>query len=136
MKRFLLDTDTCIYLINRRPRYDVILDHVEGKSYGDVVVSSITFAELMYGIAKSRFQRQNRRTARLFFAHFPILPFDQAAAEAYGQIRAGLETRGSPIGPLDTLIAAHAVSVGAAIVTNNTKEFSRVPGLGVENWSK
>lgn len=136
MKRFLLDSDTCIYLINRRPGYDVILDRAEGKSYGDILVSSITFAELMYGIAKSRFQRQNQRAARLFFAHFPILPFDQAAAEAYGQIRAGLETRGSPIGPLDTLIAAHAVSVGAVIVTNNTKEFSRVPGLGVENWSR
>jgi tRNA(fMet)-specific endonuclease VapC len=136
VKRFLLDTDTCIYLLNRRPGYDVILDHVEGKSYGDVAVSSITFAELMYGIAKSRFQRQNQRAARLFFAHFPTLPFDQAAAEAYGQIRARLETRDSPIGPLDTLIAAHAVSVGAVVVTNNTKEFSRVPGLGVENWSK
>ncbi len=136
MKRFLLDTDTCIYLTNRRPGYEVILDHVEGKSYGDVVVSSITFAELMYGIAKSRFQKLNQRAARVFFAHFPILPFDQAAAEAYGQIRARLETRGSPIGPLDTLIAAHAVSVGAVIVTNNTKEFSRVENLAVENWSK
>jgi len=136
VKRFLLDTDTCIYLINRRPGYEFILKHVGGKSYGDVVVSSITFAELMYGIAKSRFQKQNQRAAHLFFAHFPILPFDQAAAEAYGRIRVRLETRGSPIGPLDTLIAAHAVSVGAVIVTNNTKKFSRVENLAVENWSK
>lgn len=90
----------------------------------------------MYGILKSRFQKQNQRAAHLFFAHFPILPFDQAAAEAYGWIRVRLETRGSPIGPLDTLIAAHAVSVGAVIVTNNTKEFSRVENLAVENWSK
>lgn len=123
-------------MIDRRPGYEFILKHVGEKSYGDVVVSSITFAELMYGILKSRFQKQNQRAAHLFFAHFPILPFDQAAAEAYGWIRVRLETRGSPIGPLDTLIAAHAVSVGAVIVTNNTKEFSRVENLAVENWSK
>jgi tRNA(fMet)-specific endonuclease VapC len=136
VNRYLLDTDTCIYLVNRKPGFESILRRIEGKAYGEVVISSITFAELMYGVAKSRFQKQNQRAAHVFFAHFPILPFDEAAAEAYGPLRAKLESQGKPIGPLDTLIAAHALSIEAAVVTNNVREFSRVVGLSVENWSK
>jgi len=136
VSRFLLDTDTCIFLINRRSGYESILRHMEGKSYGEIVISSVTYAELMYGIAKSRFRKQNQRAAKLFFPQFPILPFDQAAAETYGEVRAALEAGGAPIGPLDTLIAAHALSVGAVVVTNNVKEFSRVRRLKTENWTR
>ena len=132
--RYLLDTDTCIYLINRRPGYERVLSRFESLNYGDVLISSITAAELQFGIAKSRLGVQNSNRYALFIARFEIAPFDEDCTVCYGQIRATLEASGQPIGPLGTLIAAHALSLEATLVTNNVREFGRVKGLLVENW--
>jgi len=98
-----------------------------------VAVSSITGAELAFGVAKSGSQR-NREALEKFLAPLEVLPFDVAAMHTYGPLRAELQRRGQPIGSLDTLIAAHALALGATLVTNNLEEFSRVPGLVCENW--
>ena len=131
---YLLDTDACIYLINRRTGHEHLLAHVEKLEYGEVLISSISTAELEYGIAKSRRGAENRNRFELFIARFEISPFDNRAASTYGPLRAALEASGTPIGPLDTLIAAHALSLKATLITNNVREFSRVEKLNVENW--
>jgi tRNA(fMet)-specific endonuclease VapC len=128
---YLLDTNICIYIINRRPPQ--VLAHFEGLRYGQVAVSSITGAELAFGVAKSGSHR-NREALEKFLAPLEVLPFDAAAMRAYGPLRAELQRLGRPIGSLDTLIAAHALSLGATLVTNNVGEFSRVPSLVCENW--
>ncbi len=133
--RYLLDTNICIYLINRRPLHEAVLRHMDGMLYGDILLSSVTIAELRYGVAKSAKPEQNREKFEGFIERFDIVDFDDAAAAAYGNIRAGLEIAGTPIGPLDTMIAAHAVSLQCALVTNNVREFERVPGLLIENWA-
>ncbi len=97
-------------------------------------MSAITLAELRCGIAASQRRAVNLAKLELFLAIFEIAPFDAPAATAYGSLRAQLQARGTPIGPLDTLIAAHALALGATVVTNNVREFGRVPGLKVENW--
>jgi len=131
---YMLDTDTCIYLVNRRPGYERVLSRMNGLRYGDVYLSSISLAELRYGVAKSQHQDKNRDRLEGFLARFDERDFDERAAKAYGVIRAQLESQGTPIGPLDTLLAAHALSLGTTMVTNNGREFSRVSGLVVENW--
>ena len=131
---YLLDTDTCIYLINRRAGYERLLTHVEALEYGDVLISSISAAELQFGVAKSKRGAENSNRYALFMARFEIAAFDEHAAAAYGPLRAALESGGTPIGPLDTLIAAHALQLSATLVTNNVREFGRVPKLRVENW--
>lgn len=90
-------------------------------------------AELAFGVAKSGSAR-NREALEMFLAPLTILPFDAPAVWAYGDLRADLERRGTPIGPLDTMIAAHALSQQALLVTNNTREFAKVPGLQLDNW--
>lgn len=130
----LLDTDVCIYLINRRPRHERLLDRIDGRAYGELLISAITLAELEFGVAKSARGAANRSRLELFLARFEIAPFDTRAAAAYGPLRAALEDKGTPIGPLDTQIAAHALALGAVLVTHNVREFGRVPGLTVENW--
>ena len=127
----LLDTSICIYIINRRPPQ--VRAHFEGLRYGDVAVSSITGAELAFGVAKSGSAR-NREALEKFLAPLEVLPFDSAAMYAYGALRADLQARGQPIGALDTMIAAHALALGATLVTNSLAEFNRVPGLTCENW--
>lgn len=127
----LLDTNICVYIINRRPAN--VRAHFECLRYGDVAVSSITGAELAFGVAKSGSAR-NRDALEKFLAPLEVLPFDAAAMYAYGTLRAQLQARGQAIGALDTLIAAHALSLGAMLVTNNLAEFGRVPGLTCENW--
>ncbi len=127
----LLDTNICIYIINKRPPQ--VAAHFEGLVYGDVAVSSITGAELAFGVAKSGSAR-NQGALEKFLAPLEVLPFDAAAMYAYGTLRAQLQARGQPIGALDTLIAAHALALGATLVTNNLAEFRRVPGLACENW--
>ena len=127
----LLDTNICIYIINKRPPQ--VAAHFEGLVYGDVAVSSITGAELAFGVAKSGSAR-NQDALEKFLAPLDVLPFDAAAMYAYGTLRAQLQARGQPIGALDTLIAAHARALGATLVTNNLAEFARVPGLACENW--
>lgn len=127
----LLDTNICIYIINKRPPQ--VAAHFEGLVYGDVAVSSITGAELAFGVAKSGSAR-NQDALEKFLAPLEVLPFDAAAMYAYGTLRAQLQARGLPIGALDMLIAAHALALGATLVTNNLAEFARVPGLACENW--
>jgi len=102
----------------------------------DVGISSITLSELEYGVAKSQKPQQNKLALAEFLAPIEILPYDDMAAEQYGEIRALLEKKGTPIGSLDMLIAAHALSLNSILVTNNESEFRRVPGLIVENWTK
>lgn len=100
---------------------------------GEIGLSSVVAAELAYGVAKSCSER-NRKALEMFLAPLEILPFDEAAVWTYGELRASLEALGQPIGSLDTMIAAHALSLDTVLVTNNTREFSRVAGLRLENW--
>jgi tRNA(fMet)-specific endonuclease VapC len=128
---YLLDTNICIYIINRRP--PKVFDHFAGLTFGQVAISSITGAELQFGVAKSGSSR-NLQALEKFLAPLDIHPFDAAAMRCYGPLRADLERLGQPIGALDTLIAAHALALGATLVTNNVREFERVPELAIENW--
>lgn len=129
--KYLLDTDTCIYVINERPA--PVIAQFRKHPVGDIGVSSITAAELAFGVTKSGSVR-NREALAAFLLPLDVAPFDAQAALAYGQVRADLERRGSPIGPLDLLIAAHALLLGATLVTNNLREFKRVGGLRCESW--
>lgn len=132
--KFLIDTNICIYIINRRPP-EVILKFRRFDA-GEIGVSAITVSELAYGAEKSAHQKENRRRLEAFLMPFEVLPYDDASASAYGSIRTDLEKSDRVIGPLDMLIAAHAVSQERVLVTNNEDEFRRVPGLIVENWAK
>jgi tRNA(fMet)-specific endonuclease VapC len=109
---------------------------MEGRRYGEILISAITLAELRYGVAKSARRRGNAEKVEAFLQRFETAPFDERAAAEYGAVRAGSEARGRPIGPLDTLIAAHARSRDSTLVTNNVGEFRRVPGLRIENWTE
>lgn len=129
----MLDTNICIYLINKRP--PKVLERFAQYELGEIGVSSITAAELAYGVAKSGSAR-NRDALEAFLLPLEIVDFDQKAAWAYGDIRSTLEQAGQPIGPLDTQIAAHARALGCVLVTNNVREFRRVSGLSVENWAR
>jgi tRNA(fMet)-specific endonuclease VapC len=128
----LLDTNICIYLIRKKP--PKVLKKLSEYAVSDIGISSITVAELLYGVEKSSLPERNRDALDGFLAPFEIMPFDDRAAEIYGCIRAGLERKGTPIGSMDMLIAAHAFSLGVTLVTNNAKEFKRVPRLQVANW--
>lgn len=127
----LLDTNTCIYIINRRP--PEVFEHFAGREVGEIAISSITGAELTFGVAKSG-SRKNRDALDKFLAPLVVLPFDEAAMREYGELRSHLERQGQPIGALDQLIAAHALALDAVLVTNNEREFNRVPGLRLANW--
>ena len=129
---YLLDTDTCIALIKRKPR--CALDRLVALPVGAVGISSITLAELLYGVAKSEHKERNRQALEEFLLPLEIADFDAAAAEAYGRVRAGLEKDGKPIGPLDTQIGAHALGLGVVFVTHNTSEFRRIPNLKLADW--
>ena len=128
----LLDTNICIYIIRRKP--DEVLRHFQQYHPGEIGISSITLAELQYGVAKSQAQKHNAEALSEFLISLEILPFSEAATQGYGSIRTLLERRGNIIGAMDLLIAAHAVSLDAVLVTNNVKEFERVPDLKIENW--
>jgi tRNA(fMet)-specific endonuclease VapC len=128
---YLLDTNILIALTKQRPG---LADRLEGIPADAVLVSSVVIAEIEYGIAKSRRRQHNRRVFDALLSGFQVLAFDAAAARLYGPIRADLENRGRLIGPYDLMIAAHARSVDAVLVTDNTKEFGRVAGLRIENW--
>jgi tRNA(fMet)-specific endonuclease VapC len=130
--RFLLDTNICIYIINARPQR--VLDRFLRYSVSDIGISSVTAAELAFGVAKSR-SAKNRAALETFLLPLNVAPFDLAAAFAYGDLRAELERRGQSIGPLDLQIAAHAISLGTILITNNEREFGRVPSLKVQNWA-
>jgi len=127
----LLDTNICIHVINAKP--PAVLERFRQHRMGEIGLCSVVAAELAYGVAKSCSAR-NRQALEMFLAPLIILPFDDAALWAYGDLRAELERKGTPIGALDTMIAAHALSQQSTLVTNNTREFARVPGLALENW--
>jgi tRNA(fMet)-specific endonuclease VapC len=132
--RYMLDTDTCIDLIRKKP--PALLARIQAALLGDIGVSAVTVAELNYGVHKSQQPQQNQQALEQFLLPLLVVDFDYAAALAYGQIRAELERRGTPIGSLDTMIAAHALSLGATLVTRNTGEFQRVPQLAAADWSQ
>lgn len=129
---WMLDTGICIALIKRHP--PELIAKLEKHKPGDVAISSITLAELHCGVSKSAQREKNRAALDKFLLPLEVLLFDDMSAECYGHVRAALEAAGTPIGPLDTLIASHALSINATIVTNNVREFSRVHGLRVQNW--
>jgi tRNA(fMet)-specific endonuclease VapC len=127
----LLDTNTCIYIINAKPAD--VLERFRKYRMGEIGLCSVVAAELAFGVAKTGSLR-NRHALEMVLAPLTILPFDQKASWIYGDLRAELQKRGTPIGSLDTLIAAHALSQQSTLVTNNTREFALVPGLRLENW--
>ena len=124
----LLDTNICIYVINARP--PEVLARFRQHRLGDIGLSSVVVAELAWGVAKSGSAR-NRQALQMFLAPLAVQPFDDAAAWAYGELRAELERRGTPIGAMD----AHALSLNAPLVTHNTREFAQVPGLHLADWA-
>jgi len=127
----LLDTNICMYVINAQP--PAVLARFQRYRMGDVGMCSVVAAELAFGVAKSESVR-NRQALEMFLAPLTILPFDASAAWIYGELRFDLERRGTPIGSMDTMIAAHALSQQAVLITNNTREFSKMPGLQLDNW--
>ena len=131
---YILDTNICIYLIKNRPTQ--ILKRLRSKPVSEVAISSITLSELYYGVEKSQFREKNTLALQAFLAPLAVLPFGGEAAQVYGKIRARLEARGKTIGSLDMMIAAHALSLASVLVTNNTREFVRVTGLKLENWTE
>jgi tRNA(fMet)-specific endonuclease VapC len=131
---YLLDTNICIYIIKKRPIS--VFEKFKSLSIGSIGISSITLAELQYGIMKSSYPEKNQEALDKFITPLEIIDFDYNATIEYGKIRADLERKGTSIGPLDTLIAAHAKSLDLILVTNNEKEFERILGLKVENWTK
>lgn len=130
--KYLLDTNICIYLIRHRPPQ--VRERFESCQIGDIGISSVTLAELQFGVAKSQFPEKNRQALEAFVLPLEVIAFGAEAAVAYGPRRAFLERQGMPIGAMDLMIAAHALSLRVTLVTNNVSEFSRVQGLNVENW--
>jgi tRNA(fMet)-specific endonuclease VapC len=131
--RYLLGTDTCIYIMNEPP--EKVFRKAATLAVGDVGISSITFHELAFGIANSQKAAANSLRLETFVARVPVQPFDQAAADKAADVRLELKRKGTPIGSYDLLIAAHALQLGLVLVTNNTKEFKRIPKLKLENWT-
>lgn len=129
---WMLDTDTCCYILRERPPQ--VLERLDRVARDEIVLSTIVCAELRYRAARLR-SKKRADTIEAWLALFVILPWDDAASKAYARIRAGLEASGKPIGKLDMPIAAHAVACGALLVTSNTRHFSQVPGLRIENWA-
>jgi len=129
--KYMLDTNICIYIIKNKPQS--VLEHLKTKRDG-LTVSAITLAELEHGVSASTYQERNALALMQFLVIARCLPFTHQAATEYGKIRADLQRRGKMIGVMDMLIAAHAISEGLTLVTNNTSEFERVEGLQLENW--
>ena len=132
--QYLLDTNICIYLIKQKP--PKVLARFSTLALSDIGISSLTVAELEYGVFKSQQQERNRSALMQFLIPLEIVDFDQAAATLYGSIRSDLESRGLIIGAMDILIAAHALSLGVTLVSNNLREFSRIANLSLENWAE
>ncbi len=130
--RYMLDTDICIYAINERP--PKVLQALREHHAEGLGVSAVTASELFYGVARTGSAR-NAEVLRRFLAALEVAEFDASAAEVAGQVRSWLAGQGTPIGPYDSLIAAHAQALGVTLVTNNLREFERVPGLRLANWA-
>ena len=132
--RYMLDTNICIYIIREKPIK--VLTKLRTFDLSDIVISAITHSELENGVAKSSRRKDNQEALIKFLAPLEIIPYDDKAAVDYGQIRTHLEKKGTVIGAMDMLIGAHACSIPVTLVTNNSREFKRIPGLRVENWTK
>ena len=129
---YMLDTNICIYVMKKKP--EKVLQRLKKELNNGVCISSITLAELEYGMKHSSNQAKNEQALLRFLAPLSVLPFGSSAASEYGEIRAYLQNQGTPIGPLDMLIAGHARAEKMILVTNNVREFERVPELEIENW--
>ena len=132
--KFMLDTNICIYIIKRKPSN--VIERFIQTEISQIGISSITLSELSYGVSKSSKPEQNQLALAQFIAPLEIMPYGDEAAQYYGDLRTHLEKQGTPIGSLDMLIAAHALSIGCTLVTNNEKEFIRIPNLKIDNWIK
>lgn len=130
--KLMLDTDICIDIIRKRPRS--VLDRLKDHAVGEIGISTVTLAELEYGASASSSPARNREALAQFVSPLEIAPFDRPATAVYGRVRAALARSGRMIGALDLLIAAHAISLGVRLVTHNSREFSRMPGLTIEDW--
>lgn len=131
---YMLDTNICIYAMKKKP--EKVLQRFQAELDNGVCISSITLAELEYGMKHSSDPAKNEQALLRFLAPLSILPFGPAAATEYGEIRAYLQNRGTPIGPLDMLIAGHARAEKLVLVTNNVREFDRIPELDIDNWAE
>ena len=134
--KYLFDTNICIYLINKK--FEYLIDRVEKNGIENIGISSITIAELEYGIAKSSgpYKEENRVALLEFLLPFKFIDFNQNDAYEYGRIRQALQSKGKIIGNMDILIGSQAISRDLILVTNNEKEFKRIEGLRIENWVK
>lgn len=132
--RYMLDINICIYAIKHKP--EQVFCRLQEHDPSEICISSVTYAELVHGVEKSKAVEKNRLALALLLANIEIISFDSLAAESYGKVRADLEKMGTPIGPLDMMIAGHAQSLGYTVVTNNTREFERVKGLNLEKWAE
>jgi tRNA(fMet)-specific endonuclease VapC len=131
--KFMLDTNICIYLIKQKPVK--VLKHFKTRSIGDIGISTISLAELRYGVSKSQYVEKNQQALNEFILPLEVADFDMKAAEEYGIIRTELEKKEKPIGSMDMLIGAHSLSLGATLVTNNVREFKEIKRLKVVDWS-
>ena len=131
--KYMLDTNIIIYAVNNRP--EAVMRRFRRYRPEDLFLSAITLAELEYGVCNSSRPDQNRMALMLFLSNIDIIPFDANASREYGSIRHELKTKGELIGSNDLLIAAHAKSLGMTLITNNQKEFARVKGLRIKNWT-
>lgn len=131
--KLMLDTNICIYIIKQQPAG--VLKHFQEHQIGDIGISSITLSELRYGAAKSKHREKNTKALDEFIIPLEIADYDELAAHVYGEIRSVLEKAGTPVGAMDMLIAAHAISLGVTLVTANTREFSRISNLRLVDWT-
>ena len=132
----MFDTDIMIHLINRKPGYERIARRMSGRSPGELQLSAITISELRFGAANGEFRKENEAALEDLLGLFALEDLPCEAATDFAQIKTALQAKGKLIGPYDMLIASHARRVSATVVTNNEREFRRVPGLSVENWLK
>jgi len=133
MKRYMLDTDMCSYIIRERP--ESVRQRFKTLAMEQLCVSVVTYAELIYGVERSSSKRVNRPVIEDFVRHLDVMDWDTVAADQYGVIRAKLEAAGTLIGAMDMMIAAHAKSIKGVLVTNNQKHFTKVKGLKIANWT-
>lgn len=131
--KYMLDTNICIYLIKKKP--EKVLRHFRSNTIGDIGISSITLAELRYGVEKSQQVQKNREALYAFLLPLEIADFDDEAASSYGIVRAALEKAGTPVGSMDMLISAHALSLGVTLITNNVREIKQIKNLNITDWS-
>ncbi len=133
MKRYMLDTDMCSYIIKERP--ESVRQRFQKLAMEQLCVSVVTYAELIYGVERSSSKRVNRPVIEDFVRHLDVMDWDTGAADQYGMIRTQLEVAGTPIGAMDMMIAAHAKSIKAVLVTNNQKHSTKIKGLKIDNWT-